>query len=55
MRDAREPAKLARLQSLIEDRAGHWLAMKMEEGKIALSDAATADARPGPPVAAAKR
>ncbi|HEY0063322.1 MAG TPA: Hsp70 family protein [Telluria sp.] len=36
-RDAREPAKLARLQRLIDERAGHWLAMKVEEGKIALS------------------
>jgi hypothetical chaperone protein len=36
-RDAREPAKLARLQKLIDERAGHWLAMKVEEGKIALS------------------
>jgi hypothetical chaperone protein len=36
-RDAREPAKLARLQNLIDARAGHWLAMKVEEGKIALS------------------
>ena len=42
VRDAQEPAKLLRLQNLIEDRSGHWLAMKMEEGKIALSDAATA-------------
>ena len=42
VRDAREPARLVRLQNLIEDRSGHWLAMKMEEGKIALSDAATA-------------
>jgi hypothetical chaperone protein len=40
-RDAKEPLKLARLQDLIEQRAGHWLAMKVEEGKIALSDAAT--------------
>ncbi len=38
-RDAKEPLKLARLQDLIEQRAGHWLAMKVEEGKIALSDA----------------
>ena len=42
VRDAQEPARLVRLQNLIEDRAGHWLAMKMEEGKIALSDAASA-------------
>ena len=39
VREAREPAKLARLQRLIDERAGHWLAMKVEEGKIALSDA----------------
>jgi hypothetical chaperone protein len=37
IRDAREPAKLQRLQHLIEERSGHWLAMKVEEGKIALS------------------
>jgi hypothetical chaperone protein len=28
------------LQKLIEQRAGHWLALKVEEGKIGLSDAA---------------
>jgi hypothetical chaperone protein len=39
VRDACEPDKLARLQALIEERAGHWLAIKVEEGKIALSDA----------------
>ncbi len=38
-RDAREPEKMGRLQTLIDQRAGHWLAMKAEEGKIALSDA----------------
>ncbi len=32
---------LARLQRLIDERAGHWLAMKVEEGKIALSGAAS--------------
>jgi hypothetical chaperone protein len=37
-RDARERDKLARLLKLIEQRDGHWLALKMEEGKIALSD-----------------
>jgi hypothetical chaperone protein len=42
VRDAREPDKLGRLQRLIDERAGHWLAMKVEEGKIALSDAASA-------------
>ncbi|SFU57481.1 Hsp70 family protein [Pseudoduganella namucuonensis] len=36
-RDAREQEKLGRLQKLIDQRAGHWLAMKVEEGKIALS------------------
>ncbi|NRR30498.1 Hsp70 family protein [Oxalobacteraceae bacterium] len=36
-RDAAEPDKLGRLQKLIDQRAGHWLAMKVEEGKIALS------------------
>ena len=40
VRDARQPAKLATLQKLIDERAGHWLAMKVEEGKIGLSDAA---------------
>ncbi|MRV76169.1 Hsp70 family protein [Duganella sp. FT92W] len=40
LRDAREPEKLGRLQNLIEERAGHWLAMQVEEGKIALSGAA---------------
>ena len=38
-RDAREPDKLGRLQDLIEERSGHWLAMQVEQGKIALSDA----------------
>jgi hypothetical chaperone protein len=38
-RDARERDKLARLLRLIERRDGHWLALEVEEGKIALSDA----------------
>jgi hypothetical chaperone protein len=38
-RDAAEPAKLARLRKLIDERAGHWLAMRVEEAKIALSGA----------------
>jgi len=38
-RDAAEPARIARLQNLIEERAGHWLAMQVEGAKIALSDA----------------
>jgi hypothetical chaperone protein len=39
VRDAAEPARLKRLRSLIDERAGHWLAMRVEEAKIALSDA----------------
>jgi len=42
VRDAAEPEKLSRLQHLIEERSGHWLAMQAEEGKIALSSADTA-------------
>jgi len=38
-RDAAEPAKMARLQNLIEDRAGHWLAIQVEDAKIGLSGA----------------
>jgi hypothetical chaperone protein len=38
VRDAAEPDKLRRLQRLIDDRAGHWLAMRVEEAKIGLSD-----------------
>jgi hypothetical chaperone protein len=37
IRDSDEQDKLHRLQRLIDERAGHWLAMKAEEGKIALS------------------
>ncbi|MES2025669.1 MAG: Hsp70 family protein [Pseudomonadota bacterium] len=36
-RDAREKDKLDSLLDLIENRSGHWLALKAEEGKIALS------------------
>jgi hypothetical chaperone protein len=36
-RDAAEPAKLGRLRKLIDERAGHWLAMQVEEAKIGLS------------------
>ncbi|MDN4054889.1 Hsp70 family protein [Massilia sp. YIM B02763] len=39
VRDAAEPDKLQRLRHLIDERAGHWLAMRVEEAKIALSDA----------------
>jgi hypothetical chaperone protein len=38
VRDAIERDKLDRLQNLIKDRSGHWLALRVEEGKIALSD-----------------
>ena len=41
VRDAAEPDKLNRLRRLIDERAGHWLAMRVEEAKIALSDAPT--------------
>ncbi|NNG25784.1 Hsp70 family protein [Telluria aromaticivorans] len=37
VRDAKEPAKLTRLQNLIDERAGHWLAMQVEAAKIGLS------------------
>lgn len=38
-RDARDKSKLDSLLHLIENRSGHWLALKAEEGKIALSSA----------------
>ena len=38
-RDALEREKFDRLMNLIEHRSGHWLAMRVEEAKIALSDA----------------
>ncbi|OWW19609.1 Hsp70 family protein [Noviherbaspirillum denitrificans] len=38
-RDAQERDKLARLLKLVDQRDGHWLAQKVEETKIALSDA----------------
>jgi hypothetical chaperone protein len=37
VRDAQEPARLARLKHLIDERAGHWLAMQVEGAKIGLS------------------
>lgn len=37
-RDAQEKDKLGRLQNLVRERAGHWLAMQVEAAKIALSD-----------------
>jgi len=39
VRDAAEPAKLQRLRHLIDERSGHWLAMRVEEAKIGLSGA----------------
>jgi hypothetical chaperone protein len=36
-REAVEPDKLDRLQALVAQRAGHWLAMQVEEAKMALS------------------
>jgi hypothetical chaperone protein len=39
-REALEKDKIARLQNLVTERAGHWLAMQVEEAKIALSGAA---------------
>ncbi|QNM96274.1 Hsp70 family protein [Chitinimonas koreensis] len=38
-RDAREQDKLDRLLRVIEHREGHWLALQVEQAKIALSDA----------------
>ncbi len=38
-RDAVDKDKLDRLLSLVDERAGHWLAMQVEAAKIALSDA----------------
>ena len=37
-RQALEKDKLARLMCLVEERAGHWLAMQVEAAKIALSE-----------------
>ena len=37
-RDALEKDKLGRLQNLVRERAGHWLAMQVETAKIALSE-----------------
>jgi hypothetical chaperone protein len=41
VRDAAEPAKLVRLQKLIDERAGHWLAIQVEAAKIGLSASPT--------------
>lgn len=40
--DSAEKEKLDRLLTLIQERAGHWLALQVEEAKIALSAADTA-------------
>ena len=37
-RDSRDKPKLERLQNLMRERAGHWLALQVEEAKITLSD-----------------
>jgi len=42
-RDARDKTKLARLQTLVEERSGHWLAIQVEAAKIALSDATSTE------------
>lgn len=39
-RDAVERDKLDRLREVVAQRAGHWLALKVEQGKMELSDAA---------------
>ncbi len=41
VRDAAEPAKLVRLQKLIDERAGHWLAIQVEAAKIGLSSSSS--------------
>ncbi|HEX5285546.1 MAG TPA: Hsp70 family protein, partial [Polaromonas sp.] len=41
-REARDKPKLERLQSVVRERAGHWLALQVEDAKIALSNAPTA-------------
>jgi hypothetical chaperone protein len=43
LRDAVERHKLDRLQDLITQRAGHWLALKVEQGKIAMSNTASTE------------
>ena len=37
-RDAADKPKMERLQSLVRERAGHWLALQVEDAKIALSN-----------------
>ena len=38
-RDAADRPKMERLQNLVRERAGHWLALQVEDAKIALSNA----------------
>ena len=38
-RDAQDKGKLERLQRVVRQRAGHWLALQVEEAKITLSNA----------------
>ena len=38
-RDAADKQRLERLQTVVRERAGHWLALQVEVAKIALSDA----------------
>ena len=38
-RDAADRPRLERLQSVVRERSGHWLALQVEAAKIALSDA----------------
>ena len=42
-RDAAERPKLERLQNLVRERAGHWLALQVEAGKITLSNSQEAN------------
>jgi len=41
-REARDKPRLEKLQNLVKERAGHWLALQVEAAKIALSDAPVA-------------
>ncbi len=41
-REAADRPRIERLQNLVRERAGHWLAMQVEESKIALSGAESA-------------
>ena len=42
-RHATDKPRLERLQSVVRERAGHWLALQVEGAKIALTDAPVAD------------